>query len=116
MNDPERVGLPPTSARSDEFGGPVPQGYLLMHDGQLWCPAVGRFPPLFDLDSGRSTTFEFGHGTHGSRPGGWFVATDEQRRLVIDPRINTEISDGGQQVMARPGPLGSRARSFKSRW
>jgi len=85
------------------FGGPSPQGYLLIRDGELVVPSSRAFPALFDLQSGRLAEFAFGHGGHGSRPGGWFVATDPAGELIVDPLINTETHDAGQQVIGQAG-------------
>lgn len=85
------------------FGGPSPQGYLLIRGGELVVPSSRAFPALFDLQTGKLAEFAFGHGGHGSRPGGWFVATDSAGDLVVDPLINTEIHDAGQQVIGQAG-------------
>lgn len=85
------------------FGGPSPQGYLLIHNSQLVIPSGRAFPAFFDLASGKLSSFEFGHGGHGSRPGSWFVARDTQGRLCVDPQINTEVHDAGDQVIGQTG-------------
>ncbi len=85
------------------FGGPSPQGALLIRGGQLVVPSSRAFPAFFDLPSGKLAEFAFGHGGHGSRPGSWFVSTDPAGELVIDPLINTEIHDAGQQVIGQAG-------------
>jgi len=85
------------------FGGPAPQGYLLIHDDHLVVPSSRAFPAFFDLADGTLATFDFGHGGHGSCPGGWFVATNAEGRLIVDPDINTEGHDAGQQTIGQPG-------------
>ena len=85
------------------FGGPSPQGYLLIRDGELVVPSSRAFPAFFDIHSGKLAEFAFGHGGHGSRPGSWFVATDPHGELVVDRQINTEIHDAGQQVIGQAG-------------
>lgn len=85
------------------FGGPSPQGSLLIRGGELLVPSSRAFPALFDLQTGKLVDFAFGHGGHGSRPGGWFVATDPVGELVVDPQINTEIHDAGQQIIGQAG-------------
>jgi len=85
------------------FGGPSPQGYLLIDGDHLVLPSSRAFPAFFDLSSGQLAVFDFGHGGHGSVPGGWFVATDKQSRLVVDPEINTEGHDAGQQIIGQKG-------------
>lgn len=85
------------------FGGPSPQGYLMIHQGRLVVPSSRAFPAFFDLETGQLDHFEFGHGGHGSRPGSWFVASDANGRLLVDPEINTEIHDAGPQVIGQSG-------------
>ena len=85
------------------FGGPSPQGYLLIRGQELVVPSSRAFPARFDLHSGQLVEFAFGHGGHGSRPGSWFVATDAAGELVVDPLLNTEIHDAGQQVIGQAG-------------
>ena len=85
------------------FGGPSPQGYLLIHGDRLVVPSSRAFPAFFELDTGKLAVFDFGYGGHGSRPGSWFVATDAERRLVVDPEINTESHDVGQQTIGQAG-------------
>ena len=85
------------------FGGPAPQGYLLIQGDQLVVPSSRAFPAFFDLETGKLATFDFGYGGHGSVPGGWFVATDARGRLVVDSEINTEGHDAGQQTIGQPG-------------
>lgn len=85
------------------FGGPSPQGYLLIRGEELVVPSSRAFPARFDLHSGKLVDFAFGHGGHGSRPGGWFVATDAAGELIVDPLLNTEIHDAGQQVIGQAG-------------
>lgn len=85
------------------FGGPSPQGYLLIDGDRLIVPSSRAFPAFFDLASGQLDVFDFGHGGHGSIPGGWFVATDKESRLVVDPEINTEGHDAGQQTIGQKG-------------
>ena len=85
------------------FGGPSPQGYLLIHRGRLVVPSSRAFPAYFDLATGKLLQFDFGHGGHGSRPGSWFVATDADGQLCVDTEINTETHDVGQQVIGQAG-------------
>jgi hypothetical protein len=87
------------------FGGPSPQGYLLIHGDELMVPSGRAFPAFFELAGGKLAHFEFGHGGHGSRPGSWFVVRDPQGRLCVDPRINTEVHDGGDQVIGQTGVI-----------
>lgn len=91
----------PHSAMS--FGGPSPQGYLLVHRGRLAMPSSRAFPAFLDLATGNLADFEFGHGGHGSRPGGWFFASNSDGQLCVDPNINTEMHDAGQQVIGQTG-------------
>ncbi len=86
------------------FGGPSPLGYSLLAGNRLAVPSGRAFPAFFDLQTGELADFEFGHGGFGSRPGSWFVATDGQGRLCIDRRLNTEIHDGGQQIIGQAAP------------
>ncbi len=83
------------------FGGPSPMGYLLVHGKELAVPSGRAFPAYFDSGDGRLVEFEFGHGGHGSRPGGWFLATGQHGKLLVDPQINTGIHDAGQQVIGQ---------------
>lgn len=85
------------------FGGPSPQGYLLVRGEHLIVPSSRAFPAFFDRKTGRLASFDFGHGGHGSRPGGWFVATGADGSLRIDPEINTEIHDAGRQIIGQTG-------------
>ena len=85
------------------FGGPSPQGYLLMHRGRLVLPSSRAFPAFLEPATGELLDFEFGHAGHGSRPGSWFVATDETGSLAVDPDLNTEIHDDGQQTIGQRG-------------
>ena len=83
------------------FGGPSPMGYLLVRGEELIVPSGRAFPAYFDRATGKLNEFEFGHGGHGSRPGGWFLATGSGGELVVDRRINTEIHDAGQQTIGQ---------------
>jgi hypothetical protein len=85
------------------FGGPAPQGYCLIQGDRLVVPSSRAFPAFFDLETGKLTKFAFGYAGHGSVPGGWFVASDAEGRLVVDPEINTEGHDLGQQTIGQPG-------------
>ncbi len=85
------------------FGGPSPQGYLLINNGRLVVPNSRAFPAFYDLADGRLLHLEFGHGGGGSRPGGWFLAGGEDGRLCVDPGINTEIHDGGPHTIGQIG-------------
>jgi outer membrane protein assembly factor BamB len=91
----------PHSAMS--FGGPSPQGYLLMNRGRLVVPSSRAFPAFLDAATGQLQAFDFGHGGHGSRPGGWFVAGGADGGLMVDPQLNTETHDAGQQVIGQSG-------------
>jgi outer membrane protein assembly factor BamB len=86
------------------FGGPSPQGYLAVHKGEVIVPGGRAFPAYFDPTGGKLKTFAFGHGGHGSLPGGWFFATGPGGEMVVDPEINTEIHDAGRQVVGQPEP------------
>ncbi len=85
------------------FGGPSPQGYLLIRGDELVVPSSRAFPAFFDLQSGKLIDFTFGHGGFGSRPGSWFVSTNAGGELLVDPRINTEIHDAGRQIIGQAG-------------
>lgn len=85
------------------FGGPSPQGYLLLHRGRLVVPSSRAFPAFLEPATGELLSFDFGHAGHGSRPGSWFVATDETGGLAVDPELNTEIHDVGQQTIGQRG-------------
>ncbi|HUT95689.1 MAG TPA: PQQ-binding-like beta-propeller repeat protein [Thermoguttaceae bacterium] len=85
------------------FGGPSPQGYLLVDGDRLVVPSGRAFPAFFDRETGRLAAFDFGHGGHGSRPGAWFVAIDAGGQLVVDPQINSEGHDVGRQTIGQPG-------------
>lgn len=82
------------------FGGPSPMGYLLVDGDQILVPSGRAFPAAFDRQTGKLVDFAFGHGGHGSQPGGWFVAS-EGGELVVDSVINTEIHDAGQQIIGQ---------------
>jgi hypothetical protein len=83
------------------FGGPSPQGYLLVRGDELVVPCGRAFPAFFDRHSGKLDNFDFGHGGWGSRPGSWFVVTDAQSRLCVDSQVNTEMHDEGQQIIGQ---------------
>lgn len=85
------------------FGGPSPQGYLLIRGDELVVPSGRAFPAFFDLRTGAMRNFEFGHQGHGSVPGSWFVATAPDGHMLVDPAINTEIHDAGRQVVGQRG-------------
>ena len=85
------------------FGGPSPVGYLLVHQDRLVVPSGKAFPAFFDLSTGALDTFDFGYSGHGSCPGGWFVATDAEQRLLVDPDINRETHDVGLQRIGQAG-------------
>ena len=85
------------------FGGPSPQGYLLVQGGELAVPSSRAFPAWFHRASGELASFEFGYGGHGSVPGGWFLASDAEGRPCVDPEINSETHDVGQQVIGQRG-------------
>ena len=86
------------------FGGPSPQGYLVIQGDKLIVPSSRAFPAVLDRRTGKLVHFEFGYGGFGSRPGSWFLATDGDK-LCIDPRLNTGIHDGGQQIIGQAGPI-----------
>lgn len=85
------------------FGGPSPQGYLLIQGDKLVVPCSRAFPAFFDLKTGALASFDFGHGGHGSRPGSWFVCCNSAGELCVDPEINNEIHDAGLQVIGQSG-------------
>lgn len=85
------------------FGGPVPQGYLLIQGDKLVVPCSRAFPAFFDLKTGALASLDFGHGGHGSRPGAWFVCCNSAGELCVDPEINNEIHDAGLQVIGQSG-------------
>ncbi|OGV69804.1 MAG: hypothetical protein A2283_13080 [Lentisphaerae bacterium RIFOXYA12_FULL_48_11] len=85
------------------FGGPSPQGYLLINNGRLVVPNSRAFPAFYDLANGKLLHLEFGHGGGGSRPGGWFLAGGSDGKLCVDPGINTEIHDGGPHTIGQIG-------------
>lgn len=82
------------------FGGPSPQGYLVIRGQELIVPGSRAFPATFDRQTGKLLHFEFGHGGFGSRPGSWFLAT-EAGELCVDPEINTGVHDSGQQIIGQ---------------
>ncbi len=83
------------------FGGPSPQGYLLIHQGRLVLPSSRAFPAFLDASTGELLAFEFGHGGHGSRPGSWFVVGEKDGPLMVDPTLNTEMHDEGRQTIGQ---------------
>jgi outer membrane protein assembly factor BamB len=83
------------------FGGPSPQGYLMINRGRLVVPSSRSFPAFFDLKTGKLLAFDFGDGGHGSRPGGWFMTTDDKGMLTVDPQVNTEVHDVGEQTIGQ---------------
>ena len=85
------------------FGGPSPQGYLLIRQRQLVLPGSRAFPAFLDLASGELVSLDFGHGGHGSRPGSWFIATEADGQLVVDPNVNSEMHDAGVQTIGQSG-------------
>jgi hypothetical protein len=85
------------------FGGPSPQGYLLVQGDELAVPSSRAFPAWFHRASGELASFEFGSGGFGNVPGSWFLASDAQGRPCVDPEINTEIHDAGRQVIGQRG-------------
>ncbi|MDD4871005.1 MAG: PA14 domain-containing protein [Kiritimatiellae bacterium] len=85
------------------FGGPAPQGYLLINNGRLVVPNSRAFPAFFDLATGKLLPLDFGHGGGGSRPGSWFLASTADGNLCVDPKINTEIHDGGPHTIGQIG-------------
>ncbi len=85
------------------FGGPAPQGYLLVRGAELVAPSSRAFPAYFDLETGKLLHFDFGHGGHGSRPGSWFVVANAKGEMLVDPELNTGIHDAGRQVIGQSG-------------
>ncbi len=87
------------------FGGPSPQGYMLLHGGRLVVPGSRSYPAFLDPKTGELLSFDFGHGGHGSRPGSWFVASEKDGPLAVDPNLNTEMHDAGQQTIGQSGAI-----------
>ena len=85
------------------FGGPSPQGYMLILGDELVVPSSRSFPAYFDRKTGRLLRFAFGHGPHGNIPASWFVAADAQGQLCVDTEINNEVHDAGRQVVGQTG-------------
>lgn len=85
------------------FGGPSPQGYLLLHQGKLVAPSGRAFPAFYDTATGALDDFDFGHAGFGSRPGSWFVMTGSDGRLHVDPNVNTGMHDSGDQIIGQTG-------------
>jgi outer membrane protein assembly factor BamB len=85
------------------FGGPSPQGYLLMNRGRLVVPSSRAFPAFLDPATGKLLSFDFGHGRQDSETGGWFVSSDADGRLCVDPAIDAEMHDGGMQTVGQIG-------------
>jgi len=88
---------------AEAFGGPSPQGYLLLHQGKLVAPSGRAFPAFYDLASGKLHDFDFGYAGFGSRPGSWFVMTGDDGRLHVDPEVNVDTHDAGDQVIGQTG-------------
>lgn len=86
------------------FGGPSPQGYLVVQGDEVLVPGSRAFPAAFDRQTAKLVHFDFGHGGFGSRPGSWFLAT-EAGKLCVDPQINTGVHDSGQQVIGQAGAV-----------
>jgi len=85
------------------FGGPSPQGYLLMNRGRLVVPSSRAFPAFLDPATGQLLSFDFGHGRQDSETGGWFLSSDADGRLCVDPEIDAEMHDGGMQTVGQIG-------------
>lgn len=85
------------------FGGPSPQGYLLVQGNELVVPSGRAFPAFFDRASGKLNEFEFGYAGHGSVPAAWFVATRPSGELVVDRDLSSEIHDAGRQILGQTG-------------
>ncbi len=85
------------------FGGPSPQGYLLINRGRLVMPSSRAFPAFLDPATGKLLSFDFGHGRQDSQTGGWFLSSDADGRLCVDPEINAEVHDGGLQTAGQIG-------------
>ncbi|MFA6561718.1 MAG: PQQ-binding-like beta-propeller repeat protein [Verrucomicrobiia bacterium] len=85
------------------FGGPSPQGYLLMNRGRLVVPSSRAFPAFLDPATGKLLSFDFGHGRQDSETGGWFLSSDADGRLCVDPAIDAEMHDGGLQTVGQIG-------------
>jgi hypothetical protein len=86
------------------FGGPSPQGYLMIHNGRLVIPSSRAYPAFLSLQTGELLSFEFGHDTHGTRPGSWFVVADPEGALAVDPKVNAEQHDEGMQIIGQIRP------------
>ncbi|MCX6909081.1 MAG: PA14 domain-containing protein, partial [Verrucomicrobia bacterium] len=89
--------------RAMSFGGPSPQGYLLMNRGRLVVPSSRAFPAFLDPATGKLLSFDFGHGRQDSETGGWFLSSDADGRLCVDPEIDAEMHDGGMQTVGQIG-------------
>ncbi|MBI5822117.1 MAG: PQQ-binding-like beta-propeller repeat protein [Verrucomicrobia bacterium] len=85
------------------FGGPSPQGYLLINRGRLVVPSSRAFPAFLDPATGKLLSFDFGHGRQDSQTGGWFLSSDADGRLCVDPEIDAEMHDGGLQTVGQIG-------------
>ncbi|MBT3198595.1 MAG: PQQ-binding-like beta-propeller repeat protein [Phycisphaerales bacterium] len=97
------------------FGGLAPQGYLAVHKDELIVPCSRAFPAYFDLATGKLNSFAFGHGGHGSLPGGWFFATGRRGEMLIDSDVNTGVHDAGQQIVGQSGSSRKPNEKLKNR-
>ncbi|MCY2989876.1 MAG: PQQ-binding-like beta-propeller repeat protein [Planctomycetota bacterium] len=80
------------------LGGLTPQGYLLVHAGDLVVPCGTAYPARLDAATGKLKSFELPKA--GRFPGGWFAAIHQAKRrgeesptteeLVHDSGINSE--------------------------
>jgi Malectin domain/PQQ-like domain len=80
------------------LGGLTPQGYLLIHEGDLVVPCGTAYPARLDAATGELKSFELPKA--GRFPGGWFAAIQRAKRrgeessateqLAYDSGINTE--------------------------
>lgn len=109
------------------LGGLTPQGYLLIHAGDLVVPCGTAYPARLDVATGVLRSFELPKA--GRFPGGWFAATQRAKRrgedaptteeVTYDSAINTErhedkvhTGDGHSDVRGRI-TVGGRDYLFK---
>ncbi|MHC4679849.1 MAG: outer membrane protein assembly factor BamB family protein [Planctomycetota bacterium] len=73
------------------FGGPSLQGYLLVNGKDLLVPnGTGGVPAYFDIETGKLLAF-----CHLANriPGSWFVVSDPNGQLYVDPDYNRELHE-----------------------
>lgn len=73
------------------FGGPSLQGYLVVSGKDLLVPnGIGGVPAYFDIDTGELRAF-----CHLANrvPGSWFVMSDPNGQLSVDPDYNRELHE-----------------------